>query len=772
MPRLYKTGAGLIVIAFLFNLAAVVSYSQNVSNEEKNITAIRVSNNRAISTETVMSKIKIKVGDTFNQDNLNDDLKRLYATEYFTDVSIDVQDHEGGVAVTFIVDEKPVIDDIVFKGNSAFKSPKLKSLMKSKPNEMLNLALLAQDIAEIKGFYVKKGYPMVDVKYVLDLDKETNKASIAITVDEKTRVKVSRINIAGNKAVKTNAVKKLLATKPAWLFNPGVFNEDVLKEDIDKIKSLYDDMGYLDTEVTPRLDYSADGTALDINLDINEGKLYLVGVITIRGNLVLPEKDMKLKISMKPDKPFSIKALRMDTVAIRQYYYQFGYMNAVVDVERDLNQATGKIDIVYNIDAREPVYVGKIEIKGNVRTRDLVVRRELRVYPGEKFNGDKIKRSKERIYNLGFFENVSFDTEPTQNPAVQNLIVSVKETKTGEFSFGGGYSSIDLLVGFVEITQRNFDVMNFPTFTGGGQNLALKAEMGMVRNNFNVSWTDPWIFGWPFSLGFDAYRTSHVRSGDIGWAYDEAKTGGDLRLGKELTDYLRGDVTYRLEQVQISNLIDNASADMQNELGKNVISSIMADVTLDTRDNIFSPGKGYVLNGTIENAGGIILGDKTYIKGTAGAMYYHTFFDRFVLELKGRIGLASAYGTSDKVPIYERFFAGGANTIRGYKERRVSPRDPGSNEPIGGDSILIGNSELTFPLYEKILKGAVFFDIGNVWKDTGDFMSGGKLKAGVGLGVRVKTPVGPVKVDWGYPLVGNYDDERTGEFYFSMSRGF
>ena len=181
------------------------------------------------------------------------------------------------------------------------------------------------------------------------------------------------------------------------------------------------------------------------------------------------------------------------------------------------------MDITYTVDPKEVVYVGKIIIRGNVKTREVIVRREIRLYPGEKFNGDKIRRSKERLYNLGFFENVTFDTEATEAPNVQNLIVNVKETKTGEFSFGGGYSSVDMLVGFVEITQRNFDILNFPTFTGGGQNLSIRAEIGMVRNNFNLSWTDPWILGFPYLFGFDAYRASHNQNDDLGWMYDETR---------------------------------------------------------------------------------------------------------------------------------------------------------------------------------------------------------------------------------------------------------
>lgn len=772
MTRPYRIILSVILAGFFFYGILANSYCQVAEREGKTITALRVKNNKAISQETILSKIKTKVGNKYSQDMLNDDLKRLYATEYFTDVTIDVEDYEDGLAVTFIVEEKTVIEDIIFKGNKAIRAQKLKSTMKSKPNEMLNLALLAQDIAEIKSLYAKKGYPLVDIKYEVDVNKDLNKANITINVDEKTRVKVAKVTIAGNQSIKTGKIVKILGTKPAWLFNAGVFKDDVFQEDLEKIKSLYDDEGFLDADPAPRMEYSADGRLLYITIDIKEGKRYLVGNIALKGNVVLLEKDLLSKMKLKAGKQFSNKVLRADASAVRQYYYQYGYMNAAIDVERNLNMQTGNIDITYNLDAKELVYVGKVDIRGNTKTKDIVVRRELRIYPGEKFDGNKIKRSKERLYNLGLFEDISFDTESTQTPNTRNLIVSVKEAKTGEFSFGGGYSSIDQLLGFVEITQRNFDILNFPSFTGAGQNLSIKAEIGMVRNNYNLSWTEPWIFNYPLLFGFDLYRGTHRKDEDVGWAYDETRTGADVRFGKEFTDYFRGDMIYRLEEVKIGSVVDNASQDLKDETGTNVISSLMLQLTQDTRDNVFAPTKGYILNGSIEDAGGIFFGDKDYIKGTGSATYYHTFFEKFVLELKGRAGLSNAYGKSDEIPIYERFFAGGANTIRGYRERKVGPRDPGSNEPIGGEGIVLGNAEITFPIYEKLLKGAVFYDVGNVWRRAEDFAVGGGYKHGTGVGLRIKTPIGPVNLDYGYPLASNYDDERTGEFYFSMSRGF
>ena len=771
MSRPRKMALGVVFSLFLFQVAATDSQSQTSEREGRTIALVRVKNNKAISAETVLSKIKTKAGGPFSQATLNDDLKRLYATEYFTDVSISVEDVEG-LVVTFVVGEKSVIGDIAFKGNRAVRAQKLKSLMKSKANEMLNMALLAQDISDIKDFYTKKGFPMADVRYEIDVDEKLNKATVTISIDEKSRVKVSAITITGNHFIAAGKIRKALATKPAWLFNAGIFKEDLFQEDLDRIKSLYDDAGFLDADVTPKMEYSDDKRRLYITLEIKEGKQYLVGDILVKGNIVLPEKDIRAKIRMKPGAPFSNRSLRQDVDAVKQLYYHYGYVNAGVDIERNLNLKTGNIDIIYTIDARELVYVGKIDVRGNTKTKDIVIRRELRIYPGEKFDGDKIRRSKERLYNLGFFEDISFDMEPTSRPQTEDLVVNVKESKTGEFSFGGGYSSIDKLLGFVDVTQRNFDIMNFPSFTGAGQSLSIRAEVGFTSANYNLSWTEPWIFGYPLAFGFDIYRTSHEKRTDIGWAYDEQRTGGDLRLAKELTDHLAGDVMYKFEEVRIGDVVDNASADLRAEEGTNNISSMLFQLTQDTRDNIYNPTRGYVVTGSIEDAGGVFAGDKDFVKGTGTALYYHTFFEKFVLELKARAGLANAYGDSDEVPIYERFYAGGANTIRGYRERRVGPRDPGSDEPIGGEAIVVGNVEFTFPLYEKMLKGAVFYDVGNVWRRAEDFAFGGDYKYGLGVGLRVKTPIGPVSLDYGWPLVDNFDDDKKGEFYFKMSRGF
>ncbi|MGB2706050.1 MAG: outer membrane protein assembly factor BamA, partial [Candidatus Omnitrophota bacterium] len=739
--------------------------------KRKLVLDIRVKGNQAISSATILAKIKTKPGTPFSQEVVNDDIKRLYALGYFTDVAVDVEDYKEGVMVTVIVEEKPVIEEIVFEGNKKIRDRRLKKIMQLKAGDMLSFSKLSEDISEIRSFYERSGFHRVKVKYELEKDKELNQVTINIKIDERSRIRIKRVRVEGNESVKTKKILELMQTRPAWLLRRGYFDDETFENDLAKIKMYYQDLGFLDISITPQFDYEEEKGVMYITLKIDEGKCYYVGKIFIEGNIVFPEEEIREKLSLKPGDPFSYTKLRQDMEGVRALYYHKGYMNAEISVDRVLEPKTQNLDIIFGIDAKDVVYIGKINIKGNTKTKDVVIRRELRAYPGERFDGDKIRRSKERLYNLGFFEDIYFETERTDSPDVNNLEVSVKETKTGEFAFGGGYSSVDEFIGFVQLSQKNFDILNFPYFTGDGQYLALKADLSTVRWDADISWTEPWILDYPLSFGFDGYHRTHLRRTQVGYGYKEARTGGDLRFGKEFLEYFNGNLMYKLEHVDISDVSAEASQDLRDEAGKNWLSSLMLGVNFDNRDNVFSPTKGFNTGLSLENTGGFLLGDKNFLKGFAYGSFYYSPFAKIVLELKARAGLCDSYGRSKKVPIYERFYAGGANTIRGYRERKVGPRDVSSNDPLGGESLLVGNVEVTFPIYEKVIKGAVFYDVGNVWEEVRDFARG-NFKQGAGIGVRVKTPIGPVKLDWGYPLSRNHDDKRQGEFYFSVSHGF
>ncbi len=761
----------LVLILFAAGCCAPAR-AQGEPSGDKRISAIRVKGNFSVSTSTILNRLKMKPGDVFEETALNKELKRLYATGYFSDVFVETEDLPEGMVVTFTVVEKPVISDIEFRGNTRLKSSFLAKKLSIKKGDLLDFNLLAQDVAEIKTSYIEEGYSRAGVDYSVETDPRTGKATVVFTIDEGLPVKIRSIKIEGNESIPDKEIQKYMATRTAWWFiRKGAFDDEKFEADLDRVRAVYRSRGFLDARVTSKADYSPDGRSMYLTVIVDEGKKYLVGDIDIRGELAFPEKEVRRILKIRSGDPFDYRKIKEDVENVRAFYYNRGYMNAEVDLRHRYNAATDKMDLIFDINAHDEVAVGRINVIGNTKTRDKVVRRELRVYPGERYDGEKLRRSKQRIYDLGFFEDVYFETVPTDEKDVKDLNVTVKETKTGDLSFGGGYSSVDAFIGFAQIKQRNFDILNFPTFTGGGQDLTVRGEMGSAKTDYYVSWTDPWIFDYPLLFGFDFYRQEHKKFGTSGYDYAERRMGGDLRLGKEITDNLSAGATYNLEEVKISDLPDDATQDLQDEAGVNWVSRLSGNVKYDTRDNRYSPTKGWVGGISVENAGGFIGGDKDFIKTYLHASYYHSILDKLVLELKGRGGIVESYADTDKVPVYERFFAGGATTLRGYKQRSVGPRDDAGHY-IGGNAMLLGNIEVTFPIFERLIKGAVFYDVGSVTKKTGDLFDFDEYKMDAGVGVRVKTPIGPVKLDYGYPLSDNHDDKKEGQFWFSVSHGF
>ncbi len=753
----------------------------------KNVTAMEVVGNKSISTNVIISKMKTRIGSAYQENIVSDDLKRLYLLGFFSDIKIDTQDYKDGLKVIINVVERPIIEKITFSGMNliTLKDDKLKQQLKSRETQYLDYPSLAEDARILKKMYEKMGYSQAEITYKVDLDAEKNKAKIEFSIVEGRKVRIKDIIIAGNKTFSSGRVLKLLKTKRAWFFNAGVLKDEVLTEDIARIKSFYQREGFTDVTV----DYGVKPDAkkpylLFIAIKITEGKKYLVGSVIVKGNKEITEKEILSRLTdCVPGKVFSQEAMKKDITNVQGLYFDRGYISAQVQESTIVNAESGRVDITYAIAENQVVYVDKIKIRGNIKTKDLVIRRELRIHPGEKFDGEKLRRSKERLTNLGYFDEVSYDTEEAGEPDKKNLVVDVKETKTGSFSFGGGYSTVDQFIGFVEVEQKNFDWKNWPYFTGAGQNLKVRASIGNLSQGYELSFTEPWMFDYPVSFGFDLYRRTHKRNTDVGYGYDETVTGGDLRLGKELSEYLRGDLMYRLDQLDIKNPSSDASADLTAEVGKNSISVISPSLTYDSRDNVFDTRKGDLFTASFDFAGGPAGGDKNYTKFFARASHYFPMPRGAVLEVRGRLGLAEPYGSTKKIPIYERFFAGGAYTIRGYEERKVGPVDPKSKDPLGGASMAVGNIEYTYPLF-SFLKVAAFYDVGNVWEKMGDIFSNkdangvsdsGGLKSGFGLGLRIKTPIGPIMLDYGIPLdkePGESSKKKGGRFHFSASHGF
>ena len=734
----------------------------------REVTAVDVQGNHLIATATILAKVKTRPGNPFSQEVLDEDIRRLYATGFFTDVSTELKEFQGGVLVRFLLKERPVVAGITITGNKALREEAIRKVLNSKENEMLDRRLLKDDLDAIERLYREKGFQLAEVTHDVNVEEATNKAYVSVTVIEGEKVRVKAINVEGNRAFSDRRLRKLLSTRKGGFFVAGYYREEVLEDDLEKLRDFYRQHGYADVQVSKQVAYDEPRRFLNITITIEEGPQYLVGEIRITGNTQIEEPVLRRRLTMVPNAPFSQEAMRSDAVNLQTAYFALGYMTNRVEPNFALNSATDRVDITYAVVEGGVTYVEEVLIEGNSKTRDAVIRREIRVAPGERFDGEKLRRSKERLYNLGYFEEVTLDTAPGTDPGHRNLVVTVKEAKTGEFSFGGGFSSADRVIGFAEITQRNFDILNWPSFVGGGQELKLRGTIGTRRRDQLLSFTEPWIFGYPYLFGFDLFNRDRTR-GD-GYSFDLGRRGGDLRFGHAFGEYNRWDATYRLERVSVENVPDNASATLKAEAGRNSLSSYRLQFSRDTRDNRFFPKHGYIAFLAGEYGGGFLGGDKDFVKVTWGGERYFEPFRDHVLQFHANFGLVDSFDDTNAVPIYERFFAGGADTIRGYKERRVGPRDRLSNDPVGGESMVLGTAEYSIPI-ASFLRGAVFYDVGNVYERFQEFATEG-FKSGAGLGIRVKTPFGPMKLDAGYPINPDSGEKQSPRFHFSASREF
>lgn len=760
---IFKIMRKIILFSLLFCFA-LTAYPRD------SIFRIDIEGNEIVSDATIVSKIKIRAGQPYNKNVINEDVKSLYGTGFFETVEAEKKDVSEGVVILFKVKEKPLLTKVSIEGMRFIRKKKILDSIDIKEGSFVDEVKVKEAVRKIKDLYSIKGFSQAEVTYQIIPVESKNEVMVKLSIDEKRILKVRSVKVRGNKTVSGRRIIKLMKTRKAWLFNRGVFKEEVLEDDIRRITDFYKLEGFSDASADIDVKYLPKGVYLTVN--VSEGSRYYIGKITAEGVKEIPSYAVFSAMELKEGSIYSEQAVYIDSSRIREVYVDRGYIFSQVDPLSLLNPATGKIDIAYKIVENDIAYIEDISIKGNIKTKDKVIRRELRVYPGERFNGKKIRKSKERLDNLGFFEEIRFGTEPGSQANNVDLIVDVKEAKTGYFSFGGGYSSIDEFMGFIEIRQRNFDYRNFSTFTGAGQDLNVILSMGTLTKRYQLSFTNPWIFDKPVSFGFDVYRRGHTQDDNVGYAYEEDIKGGVLRLGREFNDYWKGGLAYRLENVTISDVVSGATKELTDEIGSTDLSSGEASISYDSRDSVFSPLKGIYIRNIFQVFGGPFGGDRDFVKYFGRISFYIPVPKKAVVELKLRAGIASDFGNTTKIPIYERFFAGGTSTVRGYRERKIGPIDKITEDPVGGDKMLIGNIEYTYPLAD-FLKVATFFDIGKVWGQESSNIDESGFMSSIGLGFRVNTPIGPVSVDYGWPLDKEPGEEdKEGRFHFNVSRAF
>lgn len=733
----------------------------------------------AVSDELIRANIRVKVGDPLNKNSVNDDVRNLYGTGFFYNIRVAEERLNNGVKLIYVVQGKPTLTDIRIVGNKKYSSKKIQKKITSLIGLPLDERKLFSDAQEIKTMYQKAGYQRTEVKYNLSINENSGRGTVTFEVDEAPRVKIRSVEFAGASAFSEKKLRKIFKTRKRWAFSwltgSGILKEDQFEEDQERLTKFYRQEGYIDFRINDvSIEYPEDKWMV-INIDIFEGSRYQVGNVTVTGTEFFPAEQVTDLLELKSGETFTPSRLSADTEAVRDLYGTKGYIDARVNARKVPNIQTGNMDLSYEIDEGEQIFVEKIEIRGNTKTKDNVIRRELAVSPGEVFDMVSVKLSRIKLEGLNYFTKIDTSPEATDIPNRRNLIINVEEKNTGNISMGAGFSTVDNVVGFVELTQGNFDLFNPPYFTGGGQKARMKATIGSRRQDYLISFIEPWFLDQKLSLGVDLY---HRQTSFQSSLYDEKQTGGSLTLERQLwSDFWRGRVSYTLEDVGITDVDTTvASPELIAEKGTEIVSKLGLGLTYDARtfpDGLVPDG-GYRVEFISELAGGPLGGEADFYRlEVRGSQYFPGFAEGHTWELLGRLGTIQGYG-GDTVNLFNRYFLGGPRTLRGYRYARVSPRDS-LGESFGGNTYWFGSVEYSIPIIER-LRLAAFYDIGNVYSSSFSFnpnSSRGEqlIQDDVGIGIRLNIPgLGPLRLDYGFPI--NYDSNNTGSGRFNFDVGF
>ncbi len=731
------------------------------------------------SEALIRANIRVREGDTYSRASLDDDVKNLYKTGYFLNVRVNEERTPEGMKITYQLLGKPKITEITFTGNKKFSTRKLSRKLTTKVGDPLDERKLFTDAEEIKKMYQKSGYPQTEVKYIPNTDERAGRSSVIFEIKESPKVKILDVYFQGANAFSQKRLRKVIKTRRHWMFSwltgSGVLKKDVFEEDKEKLAEFYREKGYIDFELKDAKLLYENPRKMIVYFEIFEGQQYRVGQIDFKGLTLFSTNEALSKLKMNVGSIFTPKGLHDNIVAVEDLYGAKGYIDVqhgpTLRVIRKPNTQTGTIDITFEIQEGSKSYIEKIEIRGNVKTKDRVIRRELAVSPGEIFDMTRVKLSRQRLEGLNYFERVEAEPEPDPGlpPDRKNLVVSVAEKNTGNFSIGAGYSSVDSLLGFVEISQGNFDLFNPPKFMGGGQKLRLKAQLGARLQDYQLTFIEPWFAGRKLEFSTDLYHRE-LNYVSVNGLYDERRTGSRVGLRRALgSDFLIGGVSYTIENVGIFDVEPEAPPSIQAEEGDRLVSKVGMSLTFDTRDNALNPTKGSRTELRGELAGGPLGAETDFYKMELGSSWFFPgFFKGHVFEVRGRSGFVESYGDSDSVPLFDRFFLGGIGSLRGYRFREVGPREPtsdGDTEPVGGNTYWFGSAEYRITIIER-LKFAIFYDIGMVYEDAFSW-NFSNYNDNWGVGILLDLPIGPLRLDYGIPIRADPENDSSGRFQFS-----
>jgi outer membrane protein insertion porin family len=706
------------------------------------VNAIEIKGLKRIEEGAVKAKISQKLGEPVSQEKTNKDIKTIFQMGYFEDVRIQIEAFEGGVKLIYVVAEKPTIIKIDLYGNKNIDEEKIREKISITPGSIADTVLIQDNATKIGKFYEEEGYWLTNVVPVVRKITE-DEASLTYQIEEGDKIRIKDIIIDGNRHLSTGKIRKVMETKTWWIFSfissTGHFKKDQMDADVERIRNLYYNNGFLKVVVAePEIIIDRQKKAMTIKLRIAEADQFKVASVDISGNKVFDMETIRKNITLAPNSLFRKDVLEKNMFAISELYSNNGY--ALISLEPNIvpDEQNKTVQVNLRINEGDKYRVGRIEISGNTKTRDKVIRREVRLDEGETFDSSKLKRSYERINNLGFFDSVEMVPKPKYEDKTVDVEVRVKEKPTGFLSVGGGYSSVDRFIATADITQGNL--------FGRGQYIKLKGELGGKSSYYEFSFRDPWFLDSSVSLSTGIYKHNREYI-----QYDKEAFGFYLGFGRSFKEYWKGDISYNFEDANVNNIDEEASKFIKDQEGKHTTSSITPTVVRDSRDHYLDPSRGSRNSLSVTFAG--LGGSNGFIKGLADSAWYFPWGETTFM-LRGRFGHAAEILGKD-LPSYERFYVGSINTIRGLGFGEAGPRDD-KDEVIGGTTELIFNTEFIFPLVQELrLKGLVFFDTGNSYEKFQDF---GKMRYTTGVGVRWISPLGPMRLEWGYNL-----DQKPGE---------
>lgn len=764
--------------------------------DAEHLTEIRVEGNRRVEAAAIARALKQKVGDAFDPSRTGDDLRALWALKYFNDIQLLVQRTPLGIAYVVRVTEKPAIRSVTLNGNDELSKDDFKDVIDIKSFTILDIAAVKRNEKKIQEKYVEKGYFLAEVKYELKpVGDEGTEVDLVFNINEHAKVMVKEILFLGAQKVNVDELKAVMATQEggylSFLTSQGTYREELFQRDLQVIQMAYFDRGFINVRVDkPIVTLSADKKFISISIRVEEGESYDIGKLDFSGDLLVEKEALRILMTSKEKAVFNRSLLAKDIQAITDVYYDSGYAYANITPVTAVNAEARTIDLTFDVQKGPKVYIERIDIVGNTKTRDKVIRRQLRVYEGELFNGTGMRRSKEKATALGFFETVEVTHKPGSDGEHVVVQVEVKEKSTGTFQVGLGFSNVESFIFTAQVAQQNF--------LGWGQSVSANMQLSGLRSFFQLSYFDPYFLDTNVILSVDAYKTQLDYFGFVRDAF-----GGSASLGYYvLADEMSVNLGYQYENVNVQVGTGNTTPPLAGQYRSGSTSAMRVSWMWDRRNNRIFPSKGWYSSVSVDLAPSFLNAAQpnkqyNFTRYTANQRVYFPLILGAVFKMQLQLGYIQEHfpGDADRqLPISELYFLGGINSIRGYPLRQVAPSQlvNSSGEPsglvsnlrVGGNKQIVFNAELEIPLLEKIgIRGVLFFDAGNAFGRNanffeipkGDALASMNLPLGllysIGFGVRWFSPIGPLRFEWGIPLTRRPGDQPI-QFEFTIGNSF